>query len=118
MSARAVVVVLDAVGPEFVREAEMPGLARLARTGGCALAGGLAGSVASPAPGHASLLTGAPENVHGVLANRLWRPDGEVTDRLVAAGPTLHGRVRAAGLTSSLFAGDPDVLNTVRGTEA
>jgi Type I phosphodiesterase / nucleotide pyrophosphatase len=115
---RVVILVLDALGPEFVSSERTPNLVRLARAGGIAPAGGLADLVASTGPGHAALLTGEPSTVHGVLANRIVDEQGQpVTDVRVRV-PTILRRARDAGCSTAIVAGDPDILNTVQGDEA
>lgn len=113
-----VVCVLDAVGPEYLRSGALPRLDALAREGAAAEAGGLSGLVASTAPGHADLIAGRPAREHGVLANRLWGANGEITDRLQVAGPTLLSHCTEAGFRAAVLTGDPDVLFTVRANEA
>src|SRR5262249_6537770 len=112
---RVVILVLDALGPEFVDAGRMPWLARLADRGAAAPLGGLAELVASTGPCHATLLTGVPLACHGVLANRVFMPDGRIdADRRVKI-PTMLDRARAAGRRTAIAASDPDILNTVNG---
>src|SRR5690242_5781553 len=84
---RAVILVLDALGPEAV--AGMPQLVRLAERGAMAPLGGLAELVASTGPGHATLLTGQSLASHGVLANRIFDEDGAVDRDPRVRVPTL-----------------------------
>jgi len=115
---RVVMVVLDGFGPEFVSPERTPAILDLARSGTIAPAGGLADLVASTGPGHATLLTGAPSTVHGVLANRLFDEDCAPTEEVSVRVPTIIRRARSAGRKTAILVSDPDILNTVHGNEA
>src|SRR5262249_23493986 len=108
---RAVILVLDALGPEFV--GTMPELARLAARGAIAPQGGLAELVASTGPCHATLPTGLPLAGHGVLANRIFGPDGAIDADPRVRAPTVIDRARAAGRRVAIAASDPDILVTI-----
>jgi predicted AlkP superfamily pyrophosphatase or phosphodiesterase len=112
---RAVILVLDALGPEAV--ASMAQLVRLAERGAMAPLGGLAELVASTGPGHATLLTGQSLAGHGVLANRIFDADGAVDRDPRVRVPTLMDRAGAAGRRVAMVASDPDILVTVNGRE-
>jgi predicted AlkP superfamily pyrophosphatase or phosphodiesterase len=112
---RVVILVLDALGPEFVDAARMPWLSRLAERGAIAALGGIAELVASTGPNHATLLTGASLAAHGVLANRVFAPDGGIDADPRVRIPTLLDRAKAAGRRTAIAASDPDILNTVNG---
>ena len=112
-AARAVLLVLDALGPEFVEPGGMPWLARIADRGAMAPLGGLAELVASTGPCHATLLTGAPLGAHGVLANRVFAPDGTVDSDPRVALPTILDRARDHGVPAAICVSDPDILSTV-----
>src|SRR5215470_2393801 len=112
---RVVILVLDALGPEFVDADRMPWLSRLAERGAMAPLGGVAELVASTGPNHATLLTGAPLAGHGVLANRVFAPDGGIDADPRVRIPTLLDRAKAAGRRTAIAASDPDILNTVNG---
>jgi predicted AlkP superfamily pyrophosphatase or phosphodiesterase len=115
---RVVILVLDALGPEFVDAARMPRLSRLAQGGAVASLGGLAELVASTGPCHATLLTGLPLAGHGVLANRVFGPNGAVDPDPRVKVPTLLDRAKASGLATAIAASDPDILSTVNGHSA
>lgn len=112
------IVVLDALGPEFVNASRMPWLSRLADRGAAAPTGGLAELVASTGPCHATLLTGLPLAAHGVLTNRVFGPDGAVDPDPRVKVPTLLDRAKGAGLRTAIATSDPDILNTVNGHSA
>jgi len=112
---RVVILVLDALGPEFVDADRMPWLSRLADRGAIAPVGGVAELVASTGPNHATLLTGAALARHGVLANRVFVPGGGVDADPRVKMPTLLDRARAAGRRTAIAASDADILNTVNG---
>jgi len=112
---RAVILVLDALGPEFVEAGRMPWLARLADRGAMAPLGGLAELVASTGPCHATLLTGLPLALHRVLANRTFDADGGIDADPRVRVPTLMDRAKAAGRRVAIAASDPDILVTVNG---
>ena len=76
--------------------------------------GGIAELVASTGPNHATLLTGAPLAGHGVLANRVFAPDGGIDADPRVRIPTLLDRAKAAGRRTVIAASDPDILNTVK----
>ena len=116
--ARVVILVLDALGPEFVDSERMPWLSRLAERGAAAPHGGLAELVASTGPCHATLLTGLPLGSHGVLANRVFGSDGAVDPDPRVCVPTLLDRAKVAGLRTAIATSDPDILNTVNGHSA
>lgn len=115
---RVVLLVLDGVGPEIVVPDITPTLWRLAETGGIAPVGGLAELVASTGPNHATLLTGAPLAVHGVLANRVFDEQGRTVNDPQVQVPTILTRARVGGRPCALIASDPDIIVTVRGEEA
>ncbi len=115
---RVVILVLDALGPEFVDPGRMPWLSRLADRGAVAPLGGLAELVASTGPCHATLLTGVALAGHGVLANRVFTPDGGIDADPRVKIPTLLDRAKAAGRRTAIAASDPDILNTVNGHAA
>ena len=115
---RVVIIVLDAFGPEFVSSDRTPAIARLAKTGAIAPAGGLADLVASTGPGHATLLTGVRSTVHGVFANRLFDAHGEPTERVAVQVPTIIRRAKNASRSTAVAVSDPDILNTIQGNEA
>src|SRR4051812_35023410 len=115
---RVVMLVLDALGPEFVTSERMPNLVALAGRGGIAPSGGVSDLVSSTGPGHATLLTGELATVHGVLANRVFAADGQVNESPRVSVPTLIARARQAGASTAVLASDPDVLVTIRGEEA
>jgi len=117
-SGRVVILVLDALGPEFVDPGRMPWLSRVADRGAIAPLGGVAELVASTGPNHATLLTGAALAVHGVLANRVFAPDGGIDADPRVKVPTLLDRAKAAGRRTAIAASDPDILNTVNGHSA
>jgi len=113
-----VIVVLDGFGPEFARADLTPRLLELAADGGgVAPAGGLGDLVASTAPGHATLFTGVPPPVHGVLAGKVFGPHGQPVEPRVAV-PTVIDRAVAAGRSTAVIVGDPDILTTVHGIRA
>jgi len=89
---RVVILVLDALGPEFVDAARMPWLSRLADRGAIAPLGGVAELVASTGPNHATLLTGAALAGHGVLANRVFARDGTIDSDPRVRIPTVLDR--------------------------
>jgi predicted AlkP superfamily pyrophosphatase or phosphodiesterase len=109
---RVVLVVLDAFGPEFVSPDLTPAIVRLAKSGGIAPAGGLADMVASTGPGHATLLTGVPSTIHGVLANRLFDAQSNPTENVTVQVPTIIRRAKNAGHSTAIAVSDPDILNT------
>src|SRR5262249_21045741 len=113
--ARVVILVLDALGPEFVVPSRMPHLTRLAERGAMAPTGGLAELVASTGPCHATLLTGASLSGHGVLANRIFTVDGGIDRDPRVRVPTLLDRAKRAGLRTAAASSDPDILNTING---
>lgn len=115
---RVVILVLDALGPEFVDAGRMPWLSRLADRGAAARVGGVAELVASTGPCHATLLTGVSLARHGVLANRVFGPDGTIDADPRVKVPTLLDRAKAAGRRTAIAASDPDILNTVNGHSA
>ena len=115
---RVVILVLDALGPEFVRPERMPWLWRLAERGAMAPLGGLAELVASTGPCHSTLLTGAPLAGHGVLANRVFAADGGVDRDPRVRVPTVLDRAKAAGRRTAVASSDPDILNTINGHSA
>ena len=111
-------IVLDGFGPEFVSPDSTPAIDRLAKSHFIAPAGGLADLVASTGPGHATLLTGAPSTVHGVIANRVFDPEGNPTGDVSVRVPTILRRAKNAGRSTAIAVSDPDILNTIHGTEA
>src|SRR5215470_13998875 len=115
---RVIILVLDALGPEFVDVGRMPWLSRLAERGTAAPLGGLAELVASTGPCHATLLTGAALADHGVLANRIFAANGGIDCDPRVKIPTLLDRAKAAGRRTAIAASDPDILNTVNGHSA
>jgi hypothetical protein len=115
---RVIIVVLDGFGPEFVSPERTPGILRVAQSGAIAPAGGLADLVASTGPGHATLLTGVPSPVHGVLANRLFDEDSMPTEDVSVRVPTIIHRAKTAGRSTAIVVSDPDILNTVHGKQA
>lgn len=115
---RVVILVLDALGPEFVDAGSMPWLSRLADRGAAARLGGVAELVASTGPCHATLLTGLPLARHGVLANRVFGADGGIDADPRVKVPTLLDRAKAGGRGTAIAASDPDILNTVNGHSA
>lgn len=115
---RVVILVLDALGPEFVVPSRMPRLARLAERGAMAPTGGLAELVASTGPCHATLLTGAPLAEHRVLANRVFAADGGIDRDPRVRVPTVLDRAKAAGLRTAVASSDPDILDTINGHSA
>ena len=118
LKARVVMIVLDALGPEFISAQRTPAIVRLAQSGAIAPAGGLADLVASTGPGHATFLTGEPSTVHGVLANRLFDAQLEPTEDVVVRVPTIMRRTKISGASTASAVSDPDILNTIRGKEA
>jgi hypothetical protein len=115
---RVAIIVLDGFGPEFVSPERTPGILRAAQSGAIAPAGGLADLVASTGPGHATLLTGVPSPVHGVLANRLFDGRGFPTEDVSVRVPTIIHWAKAAGRSTAIAVSDPDILNTVHGKRA
>jgi len=115
---RVVILVLDALGPEFVDAGRMPWLSRLADRGAVAPLGGVAELVASTGPCHATLLTGVALAGHGVLANRVFAPDGGIDADPRVKIPTLLDRAKGVGRRTAIVASDPDILNTVNGHSA
>src|SRR5215831_16213998 len=110
---RVVILVLDALGPEFVDAVRMPWLSRLAERGAIAPLGGIAELVASTGPNHATLLTGVALAGHGVLANRVFAPDVTIDADPRVKVPTLLDRAKAAGRRTAIAMSDPDILNTL-----
>ncbi len=111
--AKVVLVVIDAFGPEYMDGEQTPAMAALAAAGGHAPAGGLSDLISSTGPGHATLLTGTRPVVHGLLANRLFGPDGEIRRGVRAQVPSIFQTLQAEGYGVRAVVGDPNILITV-----
>lgn len=116
---RVVFAILDAFPHHQVSAELTPVLWDLAREGGRARAGGRAVLTASTYPNHASFVTGAPPERHGILSSRAlvdgqWRPAQDVGP----AVPTLFDDCRAANLRAVGLFGDQNLVHVCGATTA
>jgi len=108
---RVVFAILDAFPHRHVSAALTPVLWRLAEEGGRAPNGGRAVLTASTYPNHASFVTGAQPEQHGIVTSRAW-VEGEMrpAQEVGPSGPTLFDDCRAAGLRSVGLFGDQNLV--------
>jgi hypothetical protein len=116
---RVVFVVLDAFPNSLVDSTLTPTLARLARTGGRAEAGGVAQATAATYPNHATFATGLSTLDHGIMANNVlaggkWLPAATVGPE----GTTIFEACQAEGRSSALVVGDQNLVGVCGGAAA
>jgi predicted AlkP superfamily pyrophosphatase or phosphodiesterase len=109
--ARAVLVVLDGLPHRHVGPRVTPTLDRLCREGGWAREGGVGVLTSATYPNHATLVTGARPEVHGLTANFVAR-EGTVTAAadLGPAVDTVFTAAATAGLRSAAVFGDQHLV--------
>ena len=111
MTSRVLWVVVDSLGVDRVNAHDMPWLSELASTGAMAPDGGEAVMPALTYPNHASFVTGASPEVHGITGNHVFREGGWVGAE--QAGPmveTVFDMANLAGLRSVAVFGDQNLV--------
>ena len=111
--------VLDGMPVRHVGPRHTPALARLARDGGWAPAGGCAVLPTSTYPNHASFVTGTDPHTHGVHGNHVVDHTGVRDAAAVGArGTTLFDDCRAAGRSSAAVLGDHNLVGVMHADRA
>jgi arylsulfatase A-like enzyme len=111
--------VLDALPARHVNADHTPVLHELARNGAWSVDGARAVMTSATYPNHATFITGAAPNDHGVVTN--WIPE---VGRVVPAWkrgpsiPTLFDASRAAGRASAAVVGDQHLVGVMGATAA
>ncbi len=99
--------VLDGVSPRHVDGGVMPTLAGLALEGGWCRDGAIGVMPSSTYPNHATFVTGARPQDHGIVANELPTAEGVIPSwEMGPSVPTLFDAMRAVGRPSAGVFGD------------
>ncbi|MGI9577858.1 MAG: alkaline phosphatase family protein [Microthrixaceae bacterium] len=111
MSSRVLWVVVDSLGVDHVNAQNMPWLAALASEGAMASEGGEAVMPALTYPNHASFVTGAGVEAHGITGNQVFRNGAWVgAEGVGPAVETVFDVAGAAGRSSVAVVGDQNLV--------
>jgi arylsulfatase A-like enzyme len=115
---KVVFVIEDSLPNRAVSPETTPHLWKLAEAGARHPAGGIAVLSTATYPNHASFITGALPEAHGVVTNRVWDGDNFIcSSRVGPASETLFAAARRAGVSTSAVLGDQRLVG-VMGADA
>ncbi len=119
MAPKLVFAIADALPNRYVGPEHMPTLWAEIAEGGWHPAGGISSMTSSTYPNHATFATGTEPVDHRLFTNDVWHDNTwQAAADVGPATPTFFDAARAAGLSTSIVAGDAKIVGSMGGFAA